>query len=152
MAQEDNLLAAQLAVSATRDSSAMKVLAVITAIFLPGTYIATLFSMSMFNWQGGQGSTNTSTNDTSVDPSTNQVVMPYIWIYWLISVVLTALVIVGWRTWWLNEDSKFQKKLPKAFRTTEQNNGSGVEQGRKHILEKYLKKGVWKRTFDTSQV
>lgn len=50
MAQEDNFLAARLAVSATRDSSAMKALALITAVFLPATYVATLFSMTMFNW------------------------------------------------------------------------------------------------------
>lgn len=38
------------------DSIAMKTLALVTAVFLPATFIATLFSMSMFDWQGEHGS------------------------------------------------------------------------------------------------
>lgn len=40
----------------------MKALAVITAIFLPGEYIGTLFGVDMFNWEQG----------TSGDPSVSQ--------------------------------------------------------------------------------
>ena len=47
-AQTDNRLSARIAVSSGRDSTAMKTLAFITSLFLPGTYIAALFSMSMF--------------------------------------------------------------------------------------------------------
>lgn len=43
MAQEDNVLNARMAVASTRDSSSMKALAVITAIFLPGEFLASLF-------------------------------------------------------------------------------------------------------------
>lgn len=39
------MLNARMAVASTRDSSSMKALAVITAIFLPGEYIGTLFGM-----------------------------------------------------------------------------------------------------------
>jgi hypothetical protein len=91
----------------------MKALAVITAVFLPASYIATLFSMSMFNWQGAEDSNAATTNGTSSAPASSHVVMPSIWIYWVVSVVLTLFIIVGWRVWWLNEDRKFQKRLPK---------------------------------------
>ena len=43
MAQEDNVLNARMAVASTRDGSSMKALAVITAIFLPGEFLGTLF-------------------------------------------------------------------------------------------------------------
>lgn len=115
IAQEDNLLAARMAVSATRDSSAMKALAVITAIFLPGTYIATLFSMSMFNWQGGSNSSTSVASNASAasdTSSSSKVVMSYIWIYCVISAVLTVVVILGWRLWWVTQDRNFRRDLP----------------------------------------
>ena len=108
-----------MAVAATRDSSAMKALAVIAAVFLPGTYIATLFSMSMFNWQGGNASSASSASSgTSSSSSQSKVVMPYIWIYWVVSVILTFIVIIGWRIWWVNQDREFRKRLPKVVRST----------------------------------
>lgn len=66
MAQEDNNLNARMAVASTRDSSSMKALAVITAIFLPGEYIGTLFGVQMFNWEQG----------TSGDPSVSEDAAP----------------------------------------------------------------------------
>jgi hypothetical protein len=110
-----------MAVSATRDSSAMKVLAVITALFLPGTYIATLFSMSMFDWQGGSNSSSSSaSNGTSSTSTSSQsdIVMPYIWIYWVISAILTFIVMIGWRVWWVKQDRQFRTKLPTVVRST----------------------------------
>jgi hypothetical protein len=97
----------------------MKALAVITALFLPGTYIATLFSMSMFDWQGGSSSSaNSTSNGASSSSSQSAVVMPYIWIYWVISVILTFIVITGWRIWWVKQDREFREKLPKVVRST----------------------------------
>jgi hypothetical protein len=113
MAQEDNLLAARMAVLATRDSSSMKVLAVITAVFLPGSYIATLFSMSMFNWQGSASVVTATSDGTTAAPRPgNPVVMSYIWIYWLITIILTVLVMFSWRVWFLVQDHNFKTNLP----------------------------------------
>ncbi|CAJ2511212.1 Uu.00g068370.m01.CDS01 [Anthostomella pinea] len=39
--------------TSTRDSLSVKALAVITAVFLLGDYIGTLFGVSMFNWEQG---------------------------------------------------------------------------------------------------
>jgi Mg2+ and Co2+ transporter CorA len=41
-----------MAAASSRDSAAMKTLAFLTTLFLPGTFIATVFSTGMFNWQG----------------------------------------------------------------------------------------------------
>jgi hypothetical protein len=40
----------QIAAAAKKDSAAMKVLAVMTVLFLPGTFFATLFSVPSLHW------------------------------------------------------------------------------------------------------
>ncbi|KAG5801206.1 hypothetical protein H9Q71_014213 [Fusarium xylarioides] len=69
IAQEDNILNAQIAVASSRNSSSMKALAVITAIFLPGEFLGTLFSMSMFDWLGP----DEEEDDDSSRPMTDEV-------------------------------------------------------------------------------
>jgi Mg2+ and Co2+ transporter CorA len=49
--QQDSKLNGVIAASAKQDSIAMMTFTFITALFLPGTYISSLFSMTMFNWQ-----------------------------------------------------------------------------------------------------
>jgi hypothetical protein len=63
----------------------------ITALFLPGTFIATLFSMDMFNW--GDGRSGVSKN---------------FWIYWVVAVPLTVAVMVGWKKWYGYADREFK--------------------------------------------
>lgn len=65
MAQEDNNLNARMAVASTRDSSSMKALAVITAIFLPGEYMGTLFGVDFFNWEQGTAGDPSVSNDAN---------------------------------------------------------------------------------------
>ena len=104
-AQTDNRLSARIAVSSGRDSTAMKTLAFITALFLPGTYIATLFSMSMFEWR-------TSPSDSPSSPSSSSdTLSPSFWIYWATTIPLTVAVIIGWRLWWVHEDKAYSAQL-----------------------------------------
>ena len=106
-AQTDNRLSARIAVSSGRDSTAMKTLAFITALFLPGTYIATLFSMSMFEWQVSPAeSLSPSSSSSSTDTLSNKF-----WIYWATTIPLTIAVIIGWRLWWVHEDSAYGAQL-----------------------------------------
>ncbi|KAI1125738.1 hypothetical protein F5Y10DRAFT_246449 [Nemania abortiva] len=110
MAQEDNNLNARMAVASTRDSSSMKALAVITAIFLPGEYIGTLFGMSMFNWQKGTAGDPAASNDADKTlPS--PTIMPSFWIYWAFTIPLTLLILSAWRGWWVNQDRYFRRHL-----------------------------------------
>jgi len=70
--------------------------------------------------------------------------MPYIWIYWLISIILTFIVIIGWRIWWVNQDRKFQKRLPKVVRST------ALDKGRLQTLnatEQTSAKSFWAEVF-----
>ncbi|CAF9936666.1 hypothetical protein IMSHALPRED_010847 [Imshaugia aleurites] len=104
-AQTDNRLSARIAVSSGRDSTAMKTLAFITAFFLPGTYIATLFSMGMFEWQASLSSPSSSTTSSS------SVLSSKFWIYWATTIPLTIAVIVSWRLWWVREDQAYTAQL-----------------------------------------
>lgn len=59
--QMDNAFNTQLAATAGRDSTSMKILAFISAIVLPGSFVAGVFSMNMLDSQytpGGNGSSN----------------------------------------------------------------------------------------------
>ncbi|CAG7556932.1 unnamed protein product [Fusarium equiseti] len=113
MAQEDNILNARMAVSSSRDSSSMKALAVITAIFLPGEFLGTLFGMSMFDWLGPEAEDDTS-DDTEGLTITGVKINRFgenFWYYWATAVPLTIMILVLWRAWWVNQDRYFRRHL-----------------------------------------
>ncbi|KIW09022.1 hypothetical protein, variant [Verruconis gallopava] len=98
VAQRDNRLNARIAKTTGRDSVSMKILAFISALFLPPSYVATLFSIQgIFNWVPG-----TTDNGEKID-----VVSDYFWIYWAISVPLTVITILGWAVWWRYELKRY---------------------------------------------
>ncbi|KAH8651429.1 hypothetical protein BX600DRAFT_473550 [Xylariales sp. PMI_506] len=112
MAQEDNNLNARMAVASTRDSSSMKALAVITAIFLPGEFISSLFGMNMFDWETGTTSDPALDNsDTTTSGLPSPVIMPLFWVYWAFTLPLTIFIVVLWRAWWVNQDRFFRRHL-----------------------------------------
>ncbi|KAI9679525.1 MAG: hypothetical protein M1817_005547 [Caeruleum heppii] len=74
----------EVAAATKRDSSSMKALATLTAVFLPGTSMAALFSMPLFDWKAAPGS---------------PVVSPRLWLYWAITGPLTILVLVIYGLW-----------------------------------------------------
>ena|SRR6266480_4594546 len=107
IAQRDSEYSAAIAVSSMRDSTAMKTIAVLTTLFLPGTFVATFFSMTMFNW-------NPSSNGSFSSPGTSDTtpwMSPYMWVYWAISIPLTLFVMVLWLFWSRRELKKGQMKL-----------------------------------------
>lgn len=63
-----------------RDGTAMKTLSLLGALFLPGTYLASIFSMTFFDFQRG------------ADP----VISPKLWIYFVFTVPITAIIVAGW--------------------------------------------------------
>ncbi|KAK0673081.1 hypothetical protein QBC41DRAFT_266732 [Cercophora samala] len=68
-----------------RDSTSLKIIAVVTLIFLPGTFVATLFSMELFNWQVGS------------DEENPKVVSHWIWLYFAVTIALTVVVVLVWK-------------------------------------------------------
>lgn len=101
IAQTDNHHAAQLAAISGRDSTSMKILAFITTIFLPGTYVATLFAMDMFDWNNNAG---------------GGAISDRFWIYWAVSVPLTLVTIAGWAIWWNFEKKRFKGTMDRVGR------------------------------------
>ena len=73
-----------LASASKDDSTAMKTIAAVTIVFLPGTFIAALFAMPLFQW------------DAVGD---NKVVSNRFWIYWAVTVPLTFLTLLFWVLW-----------------------------------------------------
>ncbi|KAH8887126.1 hypothetical protein GQ53DRAFT_606609, partial [Thozetella sp. PMI_491] len=70
-----------IASATKRDSSQMKNISLLGMIFLPGTFLATLFSMGFFDWSSSED---------------NRVVSPWIALYVIPTSLLTALAIWRW--------------------------------------------------------
>ncbi|TGJ88275.1 hypothetical protein E0Z10_g452 [Xylaria hypoxylon] len=68
-----------------RDSELMKSIALLTMVFLPATFVATLFSMGIFEWKGMHGEILS--------------VSPYIWLYIVVTVVITSVTLGTWYLW-----------------------------------------------------
>lgn len=77
--QRDDKLNIEIATAARRDSNAMQIIAAVTLVFLPGTFTATLFSTTFFNFQN----------------RTSKVVSWWLWLYFVVMVVLTLAVLAG---------------------------------------------------------
>lgn len=71
----------EIALATSRDSKVMRSIALVTMLFLPGTFFATIFSMTFFQWTGNGGKAHVSS---------------YIWIYVLITVAFTAMTVGLW--------------------------------------------------------
>ncbi|KAK5657643.1 hypothetical protein OQA88_2715 [Cercophora sp. LCS_1] len=70
----------EIAKATGRDSSQMRSISLVTMIFLPGTFFATVFSMTFFDWGSPDGA----------------IVSSYIWVYVLITTVFTVGTLILW--------------------------------------------------------
>ncbi|KAL8787554.1 MAG: hypothetical protein Q9195_007726 [Heterodermia aff. obscurata] len=96
--QSDADYTAAIAIDGKRDGIAMKTIAILGILFLPGTFVATLFSMDMFHF-ADSGKTSSLT------------VSPSLWIYWAISVPLTIVTLLAWVLWSRKENLKSVQRL-----------------------------------------
>lgn len=86
---------AQMAEETRQDSAAMKTIATMTLVFLPGTAVASFFSMNgMFNWSPAAG---------------ESIASPYLYVFFAVTVPLTLLVYSLW-LWWFARLEKAHKK------------------------------------------
>ncbi|OCL06824.1 hypothetical protein AOQ84DRAFT_410114 [Glonium stellatum] len=74
----------KIAVASKRDSSAMKAIAVLTMLFLPGTAVASIFSMGSF---------------FSAADNSRVAVSSQFWLYWAVVLPLTGVVLTVWLSW-----------------------------------------------------
>ncbi|KAK0643841.1 hypothetical protein B0T16DRAFT_416705 [Cercophora newfieldiana] len=71
----------EIAKDTRQDSSQMRSIAFLTMLFLPATFIASFFSTSFFNFQ---------------PTGSESVLSPYIWIYPVVTFIITAMVMACW--------------------------------------------------------
>ncbi|KJK77484.1 hypothetical protein H634G_07223 [Metarhizium anisopliae BRIP 53293] len=69
----------RIAHASKRDSTAMKTISLMGTLFLPGTYLASVFSMTFFNFQE-------SAHPVSMD----------LWIYFAVTIPITAAIVAIW--------------------------------------------------------
>lgn len=107
IAQQDNAIAfdtaratRSIAASSLEDSSSMKMLALVAMFFLPGSFVAALFSTPLFAWEDALASSG-----ISVDPK------PQFALFWAVTAPLTALVFVLYGLWmWVQKRRERQKR------------------------------------------
>jgi Mg2+ and Co2+ transporter CorA len=95
---------AQVAEETRQDSAAMKTIAVLTLTFLPGTAVATFFGMDMFNWNPGPG---------------EPVCSAYIWVFFVVTIPVTALVYAAWIWWFKISQKHYQTRHEKGLEDIE---------------------------------
>ncbi|KAL2147661.1 hypothetical protein VTI28DRAFT_8115 [Corynascus sepedonium] len=76
----------EIATASGEDSSQMRYIALVTMVFLPGTFFASIFSMTFFNWSAGS-------DGGSGGDSSSPIVSSKIWIYFLITAVSTLITL-----------------------------------------------------------
>lgn len=88
VAQQESAAIMRISQAAHRDGEAMRAVAVVTLVFLPSTFVSTLFSTTFFAFiPGSEGS------------SASWAVSEKFWIYWVFSVPLTVVAMGCW-LWW----------------------------------------------------
>ncbi|KAI0902426.1 hypothetical protein F4806DRAFT_446988 [Annulohypoxylon nitens] len=74
-----------------RDGTAMKTLSLLGAVFLPGTFMASVFSMTFFDFNVGpdDGSSANSSGDGAT-------VSKKLWVYFAVTIPLTVIILLFW--------------------------------------------------------
>ena len=101
----DSRLTQLIAKSQKQDSISMTTFTFITALFLPGTFMAALFSMTMFHW-----SSESQLQSRAVNPDQTNVASSF-WIFWAITIPLTLLTMLGWYLWFRYAQTKWSEEL-----------------------------------------
>lgn len=139
----------RLAHAAKRDSTSMKILSLLGAIFLPATYLASIFSMSFFDFipdDGGNPPSVSSSSSSPTDPAEPtpwSPVSPMLWIYFAITVPITLAIVVVWR-WW-------DRRREVRYAAEDADIEAGIERMEAQIMATMRKRTLSKvRTWDVS--
>lgn len=91
-----------------RDSSSMKTLAIVTMLFLPGSFVSALFSTDFFAWD----EVDRTRSDIGI-PMTPQLTL-----YWVITIPLTVLTFVLYFMWFGYQKARNQQDLDELSEVT----------------------------------
>ncbi|GAB7366326.1 hypothetical protein MBLNU230_g8126t1 [Neophaeotheca triangularis] len=87
-AQHDSLVSSSIAEASKRDSNATKAISILGMVFLPGTFVSAIFSMSFFHHA-----------PSSDGGSEEWRLSSEFWMYWAVAIPLTVATIVVWYLW-----------------------------------------------------
>jgi Mg2+ and Co2+ transporter CorA len=90
------------------DSQSMKTIAVVTLLFLPATFVSSVFSTGIFDFHAGEPA------------DAPRVVSSYGWVYLLVCLLATVLAVLLWTFWYLWGGAWLD-----GLRRPEQSGGSG---------------------------
>ncbi|KAL4912907.1 hypothetical protein BDW62DRAFT_9601 [Aspergillus aurantiobrunneus] len=80
-----NLVSQSFGRDARSDSNMMKTVAVVSMVYLPGTFVSGLFGTNFFSFQA--------------DPGNTWLTADEFWIYWAVTVPLTLATVAVWAVW-----------------------------------------------------
>lgn len=111
IAQQDNAIAfdtakatRSIAASSLQDSSSMKMLALVAMFFLPGSFVAALFSAPLFAWDEALASGGMAVGTR-----------PQFALFWAVTAPLTALIFVLYGVWMCVQSRRERGKRLKAI-------------------------------------
>ncbi|KAK3357491.1 hypothetical protein B0T25DRAFT_539342 [Lasiosphaeria hispida] len=142
----------RLAHAAKRDSTSMRTLSLLGAIFLPATYLASVFSMTFFNFQaqnGGDGAGNNSSSSSSSSGNGSggndegPTVSPDLWIYFVITIPLTLAIVLTWR-WW-------DRRRERIYAREDEDIEKGIDEMEVQIMENMRKRAMSKQRTWTAE-
>ncbi|KAI0011804.1 hypothetical protein F4779DRAFT_158639 [Xylariaceae sp. FL0662B] len=129
MAQKESKLnlemAAQqrrLAHASKRDGTAMKTLSLLGAMFLPGTFMASVFSMTFFDFNVGPN----YSGDPDDSSGEGVQVSNMLWLYFVVTIPLTLIIVLFW--WFLD------RRREKRYEQEDVKIEKGIEQMEREIL------------------
>ncbi|TEY31810.1 hypothetical protein BOTCAL_0775g00040 [Botryotinia calthae] len=130
----------EMALASKRDSSAMKTISILGIVFLPGIFVAvrsspyfrtkecllnsnpkSILSTTFFDFK------NASSIRTSVAPS--------FWIYWVITIPVTLIILGLWYFWERKRDKTFVKEVDEKKESNEEDFTSDMKKPTEHRLE-----------------
>lgn len=83
----------RLAHASQRDSTAMKTISLLGAIFFPPVYLASVFSMTFFNFQ-----------------NEGPEVSNHFWIYFAVTIPCTVVIVAIWYVWEKKLEAKYRRE------------------------------------------
>ncbi|KAI1417613.1 hypothetical protein F5Y13DRAFT_60401 [Hypoxylon sp. FL1857] len=116
-----------------RDGTAMKTLSLLGAVFLPGTFMASVFSMTFFDF-------NVGPSDGGSDDSSGQgaQVSNKLWVYFAVTIPLTLIILLFWYV--------IDRRREKRYAEEDVEIEKGIDTMEKDILAIMRKKTINKAT------
>lgn len=120
-----------ISVNSQKDTVALKTLAMVTMLFLPGSFIAALFSSSFFlAWDDA---------DNSRTGSTGLKIMPQFGIYWVVTIPITLVVFILYFVWlWWEHRQRTKKETYLRISDKSMTDGMVSDTSRTRFSEKTL--------------